>query len=236
MQGMILESRELTKKFGSVLAADRISLSLDKGHICAMLGPNGSGKTTWMKMAAGLLKPTSGEVYYDGKPVGIESRKEIAYVSTEPYFYNWMKVIDAGKYYADFFEDFSMETYSRLLKQMELKPGMKISSLSTGMTAKMKVAVTMARDAKVWMLDEPFNGIDLLARDEIRECIRKFCGPEKLMLISSHLVEELEAIADEAVFIREGRLVGKVNLEETRLNEGKSIADLYREIFGHAEE
>ena len=96
---MILESRELTKKFGSVLAADRISLSLDKGHICAMLGPNGSGKTTWMKMAAGLLKPTSGEVYYNGKPVGIESRKEIAYVSTEPYFYNWMKVIDAGKYY-----------------------------------------------------------------------------------------------------------------------------------------
>ena len=232
---MILESKDLTRKFGSVTAVDAVSLSLDKGHVVAMLGPNGSGKTTWMKMAAGLVKPTSGMILYDGAPISVDSRRDIAYMSTEPYFYNWMRISDAGTYYADFFPDFSMDAYNSLLRRMELDPAQKISTLSSGMTAKMKIAVTMARDARVWMLDEPFNGIDLLARDEIRACILEHFDPDKLLLISSHLVEEMEAIADTAVFIRKGQLIEVRNPEEMRSAEGKSMADRYREIFAHME-
>ena len=232
----MLESRELTKNFGTKTAVDHVSLKLEKGHVYAMLGPNGSGKTTWMKMAAGLIKPTAGEMRFDGEPVGLESRKYVAYMSTEPYFYAWMTVKDVGKYYQDFFADFSYDLYLRLLQKMELTEGMKTKALSSGMMAKLKIAVTLARDARVYMLDEPFNGIDLLARDEIRACILERAGKDKLLLLSSHLVEEMEAIADQALYIKEGRLIQLCDLERMREEEGVSMADRYREIYGHAGE
>ena len=231
----MLESKELTKKYGAKTAVDCVSLSMEPGHIYAMLGPNGSGKTTWMKMAAGLVKPTSGTVLFNGTPVGIESRKDVAYMSTEPYFYDWMSIEDAGKYYQDFFEDFSMERFLRMLHDMGLNEKDKIRTLSSGMVAKIKIALTLARDAKVYMLDEPFNGIDLLARDEIRGAILSAAVPEKLLLLSSHLVEEMEAIADRAVFIRSGVLIEVRDLEEMREVDGVSMADRYRAIFGHGE-
>lgn len=231
----MLESKELTRKFGSLTAVDHISLSLEQGHVCAMLGPNGSGKTTWMKMAAGLVRPTSGEVFYQGKPIGIESRRHIAYMSTEPYFYAWMTIEDAGKYYQTFFRDFSMDLYHQLLDKMELDRKQKISSLSSGMAAKMKIAVTMARDALVYMLDEPFNGIDLLARDRIRDVILEHTGKDKLLLISSHLVEELEAVADQAVFIRKGKLLEKREIADILEKDGMTMADRYRFLFGSEE-
>ena len=231
----MLESRELTKMFGSKTAVDHVSVRMEKGHVYAMLGPNGSGKTTWMKMAAGLIKPTSGEVLFQGKPVDIDSRRYVAYMSTEPYFYSWMTAEDAGKYYEDFFEDFSMDRYRSLLQEMDLQEKAKIRTMSSGMTAKMKIAVTMARDAQVYMLDEPFNGIDLLARDEIRACILRYATDEKLLLLSSHLVEEMEAVADRAMFIREGKLAELVDLETMRDEQGISMADRYRQIYGHTE-
>ena len=224
----MLESKEVTKAFGSKVAIDHVSLSLEPGHIYAMMGPNGSGKTTWMKLAAGLLKPTSGAVYFNGRPVSIQSRKEVAYVSTEPYFYAWMSVLDAGKYYQDFFADFSMDRYRGLLQEMGVQEKVKITSLSSGLTAKMKMAVTLARDARVYMMDEPFNGIDLLARDEIRDIVLRTATPDKMMLISSHLVEEMENIADKVVFIREGKLVEVRDLKEMLETEGKTMSDRYR--------
>ena len=232
---MMLESKDLTKNFGSKTAVDHVSLQLDKGHVYAMLGPNGSGKTTWMKMAAGLIKPTSGQVLFQGEPVNIESRKHVAYMSTEPYFYPWMTVKDVGKYYEDFFEDFSYARFQELLGQMDLTEDLKTKSLSSGMMAKLKIAVTLARNAMVYMLDEPFNGIDLLARDDIRRCILEYATEEKLLLLSSHLVEEMEAIADRAVFIRNGQLAENVDLEQMRQEKGISMADRYREIYGHTE-
>ena len=231
----MITSKQLTRKFGSKTAVDSIDLTLEPGHVYAMLGPNGSGKTTWMKMAAGLMKPTSGEILYEGTPVGIDSRRSVAYMSTEPYFYNWMTVRDVGKYYQDFFEDFSMEKYEELLGHMELEDSMKTRTLSSGMMAKLKIAVTMARDAKVYMLDEPFNGIDLLARDEIRKCILQEAKPDKVLILSSHLVEEMEAVADRAVFIRQGKLIEVRDLEEMRETDHVSMADRYREIYGHTE-
>ena len=229
----MLESWSVTKKFGSKTAVEQLSLTLEPGHVYAMLGPNGSGKTTWMKMAAGLIKPTKGEVLFKGSPVGIESRKHIAYMSTEPYFYSWMMVKDVGRYYQDFFEDFSYDSYVKLIKRMELTEDLKIRTLSSGMMAKLKIAVTLARDAEVYMLDEPFNGIDLLARDEIRESILEHAAENKVLLLSSHLVEEMEAVADRAVFIKNGRKADECDVEEMRTDKGVSMADRYREIYGH---
>ena len=232
----MLESKAVTKIFGSKTAVDQLSLRLEQGHVYAMLGPNGSGKTTWMKMAAGLIKPTAGEILFNGAPVGIESRKYVAYMSTEPYFYPWMTVKSVGQYYDDFFDDYSPARFEQLVRHMDLTMDMKTRALSSGMMAKLKIAVTMSRAAKVYMLDEPFNGIDLLARDEIRAAILQYATPDTLMLLSSHLVEEMETIADHAVYIREGRLVECCDLEEMRMERGLSMADRYREIYGHAEE
>ena len=231
----MLESREITKTFGRKTAVDHVSLKLEPGHIYAMLGPNGSGKTTWMKMAAGLIKPTSGQMLYKDRPLDVESRKEIAYMSTEPYFYKWMTAADVGKYYQDFFEDFSMDAYRSLLSRMELTEDLKTANLSSGMMAKLKIAVTIARDSRVIMLDEPLNGIDLLARDEIMKCIVEAAAPDRILMVSSHLVEELEAVVDCAVFIRKGILVDVRDLEELRTSEGLSVADKYRQIYAGME-
>ena len=231
----MLESINVTKTFGRKTAVDHVSVRFEPGHVYALLGPNGSGKTTWMKMAAGLSKPTSGEMLFNGSPVGIESRRKIAYMSTEPYFYDWMTVRDIGKYYGDFFEDFSADRYRELLKRMELEEEPKAKTFSSGMMAKLKIAVTLARDAEVYMLDEPFNGIDLLARDEIRTSILERFAEKKILLMSSHLVEEMEAIADQAAFLKNGKLIEQVDLETMRNERGVSMADRYREIFGHGE-
>lgn len=233
---MMLESREVTKKFGRKTAVDHISLRLEPGKIYAMLGPNGSGKTTWMKMAAGLVKPTEGGMYYKGEPVGVESRREIAYMSTEPYFYSWMTAKDVGKYYEDFFEDFSMEQYQRLLQRMELTEDLKTKALSSGMMAKLKIAVTMARKAKVILLDEPLNGIDLMARDQIMHAVVESATPDVTLMLSSHLVDELERVVDSAIFIKDSHLIEVCDVEQLRIRDGKSIVDRYREIYGNGGE
>ena len=232
----MLESRDVTKNYGSKTAVSGVSLKLEPGLVYAMLGPNGSGKTTWMKMAAGLVKPSMGEMLYQGTPVGRESKKEIAYMSTEPYFYNWMSVADVGKYYQDFFEDFSMERYQQMLERMELTEDMKAKKLSSGMMAKLKIAVTMARSAKIYLLDEPLNGIDLLARDQIMTSILEAVDKDVTLVVSSHLVDELERVVDAAIFMKEGQLVEQCMVEDLRMNRNKSVVDLYREIYGHGGE
>ncbi len=232
----MLESKEITMKFGQVTALDHVSLQLEPGHIYALLGPNGSGKTTWMKLATGLLKPTGGGMFWNGEPVGVDSRREIAYMSTEPYFYTWMSVRDVGKYYQDFFADYDPARFSELLARMELDPALKVKALSSGMMAKLKVAVTLARQAKVLLLDEPFNGIDLIARDAIAKAIIESAGEDRIIALSSHLVEEMEAVTDRAVFIRKGVLVESCDLEEMRQRTGLSMADRYREIYGAQKE
>ncbi|MCD7736078.1 MAG: ABC transporter ATP-binding protein [Lachnospiraceae bacterium] len=232
----MLECNEIMKTYGRKTAVDHVSLKLEPGRIYAMLGPNGSGKTTLMKMAVGLVKPNSGEFLYNGNPVGRESRREIAYMSTEPYFYGWMTAGDVGRYYGDFFEDFSMERYLYLLDRMELTPEMKAKALSSGMMAKLKIAVTMARKARVYLLDEPLNGIDLLARDVIIRSVLEECADDVALVISSHLVDELERVVDTAIFMKEGRLAMMGDIEELRMRQGKSVVDLYREIYGHGGE
>ena len=144
-----------------------------------------------------------------------------------------MTVGDVGKYYKDFFEDFSMDNYTDMVISMDLDMKQKVKSLSSGMMAKLKVAVTMARDAKIYMLDEPLNGIDLLARDEVMNMILDAASEDKILLISSHLVEELESVVDKAIFIKQAQLVGVFDVEGLRMTEGVSLADKYRQVFSN---
>lgn len=228
---MLLQSKELAKKYFNKIAVKDISVEIEEGKIYAILGPNGSGKTTFMKMAAGLVKPTSGTITYKGMPIGVESKKKVAYMSTEPFFYNYMSAADVGKYYNDFFEDFDLKRYEQLLIRMELNMNDKVKSLSSGMAAKLKIAATLARKAELYMLDEPLNGIDLIAREKIITTILEVTGEDATILISSHLVDELEKIIDSAIFIKNGSLVLMGDAEELRENKGKSIVEIYKEIY-----
>lgn len=227
----MLESRKVVKRYMSKTAVNGVSFDVEPGKIYALLGPNGSGKTTWMKMVAGLIKPTSGEILFKGNPIGIESKKKIAYMSTEPFFYNYMTIKDVGKYYQDFFADFSMGRYEELLARMELNMSDKAKNLSSGMAAKLKIAATLARKAELYLLDEPLNGIDIIAREHIINTILESAEENTSIVISSHLVDELEKIIDNAVFIKNGNLVLEGEAESIRIQRGKSIVELYIEIY-----
>jgi len=228
---MMLESKNIMKKYMMTTAIEDMSLTIESGMIYALLGPNGSGKTTFMKIAAGLTKPSKGSITYNGIPIGIQSKKEIAYMPTEPFFYSYMNVADVGKYYNDFFEDFDIERYNSLLERMELTPKLKTKTLSSGMAAKLKIAATLARDAKIYMLDEPLNGIDVIARDRIITTILENAKNDKAMIISSHLVDELEKIIDYAIFIKTGRVELVGNVEEIREARNQSIVEVYKTIY-----
>ncbi|MDD2957558.1 MAG: ABC transporter ATP-binding protein [Lachnospiraceae bacterium] len=227
----MLECKNLIKKYRNKAAVDDLSLQLETGRIYALLGPNGSGKTTFMKIAAGLVKPTSGEIFFEQQPIGVFSKSQVAYMPTEAYFYTYMTGKDVGLYYQDFFEDFSMEKYSALLSTMDLDPSQKVSKMSSGMMAKLKIAVTLSRNAKLIMLDEPLNGIDIIARDRIIRTILDSFTPEKTFVLSSHLVDELEKVIDHAIFIKNGRLILEGDAELIRQEHGKSIVDMYKEIY-----
>lgn len=227
----MLECSNLKKLYFNKAAVKDISLTLDKGKVYALLGPNGSGKTTFMKMVSGLVKPTQGSILYEDKPIGVASKKDIAYMSTEPYFYSFMTVESVGKYYKDFFEDFDEELYWKLISDMELQRKDKVTKLSSGMMAKLKVAVTIARRAKLYLLDEPLNGIDLIAREKIITAILNAANEDSTVVISSHLVDELEPVVDSVIFIKEGMNVLAGDAEAIREEQGKSIVDLYKEIY-----
>lgn len=227
----MLHCENLEKKYMTVTAVKDISLDIEKGKIYALLGPNGSGKSTFMKMVAGLTRPTRGVITMEGSPLSVESKKKIAYMPTEAYFYNYMNCEDVGKYYEDFFEDFSMERYHQLMEKLELTHKDKVNKMSSGMMAKLKLAVTLARDAQLIMLDEPLNGIDIIARDNIINTVIQNSREDNSIIISSHLVDELEKIIDYAIFIKNGTVAMCGEAEELRSTHNKSIVELYKEIY-----
>lgn len=230
----MLECKNLEKKYLGKVAVRDFSLSLEKGRVCALLGPNGSGKTTWMKMVAGLIAPNAGTITFFGQPIGKESKKHIAYMSTEPFFYNYMTAKDVGKYYNDFFEDFEMAKYEELVKRLGLRMQDKAKTLSSGLAAKLKLAATLARHASLYLLDEPLNGIDIIAREQIITAVMEVAGQDATIVMSSHLVDELEKIIDDAVFVKEGSIVLAGEAEQLRQEHGKTIVDLYKEIYAYS--
>ena len=227
----MVEAKLVGKRYLGKQAVKDVNMVWEDGRIYALLGPNGSGKTTFMKMVAGLVKPTAGELFYNGEKIGVGSKRKVAYMSTEPFFYSYMTVKHVGKYYADFFEDFSMARYEELIARMDLKMTDKAKELSSGLAAKLKIAATLARDAQLYMLDEPLNGIDIIARESIIEAIVEAAGEGKTVVVSSHLVDELEPIVDSVVFMKQGSVVLAGDAEEIRTERGKSMVELYKEVY-----
>ena len=226
----MLSLNNVTRKYLNHLAVDGVSYELLEGKTYLLLGPNGSGKTTLMKMIAGLTNPTDGEIALDGKPVGTKSKAHIAYMPTENYFYSYMSIRDAGRYYEDFYDDFSIKRFEEMCARMELNPRDKVKNLSSGMSAKLRLALTLCRDARLMMFDEPLNGVDILTRRQVLGEIDRCRETKRTMLISTHLVDELEDKVDGALFMQNGRLVLSGTLSE--LNERGTLTDLYLSIYG----
>ena len=227
----IVEIKNLTKIYYDKIALDNLNLKIKKGKVVGILGPNGSGKTTLIKILTGLLRPTSGEVLIDQQKIGVYTKSIISYLPDRNYLYKWMKIEDACRLFKDFYADFDANRFAELLDFMQLKENMKIDTLSKGMREKLNLALALARKAKLYILDEPIAGVDPVARDQILDAIINNYNENSSMLITTHLVSEMENILDEVVFLKEGRLVSKGNAEQLREEKGKQIVEIYKEIF-----
>ncbi len=228
---MKLACKQVVKKYYKKVALDGVNFTLEQGKIYALLGPNGSGKSTIMKIIAGLSKQSSGEVLYNDVPISWRTKAEIAYMPTEDYFYTFMKVKDAGKYYDEVYEDFDLARFSHLLDEFDLPKDRKIKVLSSGMKAKLKIALALSRTCPVALLDEPMNGIDLVARDHMMQALIQGFDETNTVVISSHMVDELEKLVDQAIFMKDGKVILEGNVEDIRSQYGKSLTDLYRELY-----
>ena len=232
----MLQSKNLSKKYNGRTALDHVNVEMGDGKIYAFLGPNGSGKTTFMKIIASLTKQSEGELLLDGKSLSIQSRADVAYLPTETHAYPFMTVGEFGEYYKTFFKDFDEIRYKSWVERMKIPFRTPFKVLSSGMDKKVRVAATLAREAKVLILDEPFNGVDLLAREEIEKMILEVMSDGRTIILSSHLVEEVESYVNFALFFNEGRLLAMEDVEELRSSRGMSITDRYRELLGRVGE
>lgn len=227
----LLECKNLHKKYGSKPVLHDISFHIDGGHIIGLLGPNGSGKTTLIKLICGLLTPTSGEIYVNEQPVGVASKKAISYLPDHTYLNDWMKVRDIIDYFDDFYEDFdSLRAYDMLAK-LHINPGDKLKTMSKGTKEKVQLILVMSRRADLYILDEPIAGVDPAARDYILETILSNFEEHASILISTHLISDVENILDEVIFLQEGSIRLQSSVDEIRQTHGKSIDTLFREVF-----
>lgn len=227
----IINAVGLTKRFGRVEALKDLSLSLDKGKLIGLLGPNGSGKTTFIKLMAGLLKPDAGEIYIDGMEPSWETKAIISYLPEHTYFDESMKVQRLIDKFADFYADFEPERAQRMMDDLKIDPGAVLKSLSKGNREKVQLILVMSRRARLYLLDEPIGGVDPAARDYILNTIIANYNEEATVLISTHLISDVEQILDEVVFIREGRLVLHKSVDDIREERRQSVDECFREVF-----
>lgn len=233
--GNLVEIKNLTKKYFTKKALDNVSLSVESGRVVGILGPNGSGKTTLIKILAGLLRQTGGNVLIDNHEVGVYTKSIVSYLPDRNFLYRWMKIEDACRLYRDFYPDFDTGKFTELLAFMQLERKAKIDTLSRGMQEKLNLALVLSRKAKLYILDEPIAGVDPVARDQILDAIINNYHENSSMLITTHLVREMENILDEVVFLQDGKVVLTGNAEALREEKGKNINDIYKEIFGSRE-
>lgn len=227
----LFECSNLTKRYGKKTALENLTLSLESGKIIGLLGPNGSGKTTLIKMISGLLVPTSGTIKVDGKEIGVESKAIISYLPERTYIPDWMKVSEILKFFADFYTDFDMNAALEMLKNLSIDTNAKIKTLSKGTKEKVQLILVMARRAKLYLLDEPIAGVDPAARDYILRTILTNYNEEASIIISTHLITDIETVLDDVVMIQNGSLRIHSTVDEIRENEGKSVDALFREVF-----
>lgn len=227
----ILMAENLCKTYFNKKALQGINLTIQQGKIVGLLGPNGSGKTTFLKIAAGILHPSSGQILIGGQKPGVYTKSIVSYLPDTEYLFKWMKIKDAVQYFKDFYSDFDEEKAFQLLEFMKLDGNSSIKSLSKGMNEKLKLTLVLSRRAKLYILDEPLGGVDPSAREKILDAIINNFSEDSSMIITTHLVNDIERIFDDVAFISEGEIVLQGNAEELRLNKNKSIDELYREVF-----
>ena len=227
----LIEAKDLTKNYGKKTAVDHISFSIEGGHIIGLLGPNGSGKTTLIKMLNGLLSPTSGTLYYKENPIGVESKKHISYLPDHTYLNMNQRVSDVISYFKDFFEDFDENRAYDMLEKLQIDPSDRLKTMSKGTKEKVQLILVMSRRADLYILDEPIAGVDPAARDYILDVILSNYDPDASILISTHLIADIENILDEVIFIKNGQICLSSSVDDIREKEGKSIDALFREVF-----
>lgn len=227
----IVEIKGLSKSYKRLRALNNIELNIEKGTVLGILGPNGSGKTTLIKIIVGILNGDSGRVIIDGNEPGIASKKVVSYLSDRNTLYSWMKIEDALKLYKDFYDDFDEDKAIKMLEFMKLEKNMKVSQLSKGMKEKLNLTLVLSRKAKLYVLDEPIAGVDPVARDQILNAIIDNLDEDSTMLITTHLVRDMENIFDKVAFLKDGEITLFADAEGLREEKGMQIDDIYKEIF-----
>ena len=227
----ILECKALSKHYGKVAALESVDLSIESGRVVGLLGPNGSGKTTFIKLVNGLLTPTAGEVRVGGNRPGPASKALVAYLPDRDYLADWMTVEQQIRFFADFYKDFDQEKAREMLARLGVDPAQKFKTLSKGTREKVQLTMVMSRKAQLYLLDEPIGGVDPATRDFILDTIIRNYNPEAAVIISTHLIADVEQVLDEVIFLKEGRVVLQDSTDNIREQQGMSVDRYFREVF-----
>ncbi|MCC8164402.1 MAG: ABC transporter ATP-binding protein [Lachnospiraceae bacterium] len=231
MGTLTVQCRDLWKSYGRTPALRGVNLDLESGRIIGLLGPNGSGKTTLIKILNGLLKPEGGALRIAGHEPGVYTKSVVSYLPDKPYFSDWMRVMDLIGLFRDFYEDFDEERAAGMCAALAIDPRLRMKSLSKGTQEKVQLILVMSRRAKLYLLDEPIAGVDPAARDFILTTILNNYNPEATVLISTHLIADVEKVLDEVIFLQNGQILCHESAEELRQKEGKSVDEVFRERF-----
>lgn len=228
----MIKFKEVSKIYNNgTLALDNVSLELEKGKVVGILGPNGSGKTTLLKMIQGYLKPTRGNVEVFGEEVGPNSKAKVSYLPDRAYMPKDYTILEAKNLWKKFFDDFNEEKFYKILDFMQLNEEERIGELSKGMSEKFHLSLILSRDAEVFVIDEPIAGVDLVAREKILQAILTNVTQGKLLIITTHLIDEMENIFDDVVFVDKGKIVLQGNADDLRREKGKKISEIFKEIY-----
>ena len=227
----VLECKDLCKNYGRAAALDHVSFAVEPGHIVGLLGPNGSGKTTLIKLANGLLTPTSGEIFVCGMAPGKESHSLVSYLPERMAIPTWMTTTQLLDFYQDFYADFRRDAAEEMLQHLNIQPRQRVKQMSKGTREKVQLIMVMSRAAKLYLLDEPIGGVDPATRDYILSTIIGNYNPEAAVVISTHLISDVEKVLDEVIFINQGRMVLQASVDQIREEKGMSVDELFREVF-----
>lgn len=227
----IIECSSVTKRYGSRTALNGLNLTLNRGRIVGLLGPNGSGKTTLIKLLAGLLVPESGNIRVSGMSPSVETKKVVSYLPDKDYLNDWMKVTDLLAFFADFYADFDRQKALEMMQRLGLNPEDRLRSMSKGTREKVQLILVMSRNAELYLLDEPIGGVDPAARDYILNTIITNYSENAAVLLSTHLIYDIERVLEEVVFISNGQVMLQSSVDEIREQQGKSVDGLFREVF-----
>ena len=227
----LVECRALTKWYGKKAALNQVNLNLEPGKIIGLLGPNGSGKTTFIKICAGLLTPTDGMVTIKGMPIGPETKSCVAFLPERTYLNTWTKVKEIIDFFDDMYENFQKDVAFKMLADLGIDPEDKLKSMSKGTREKVQLILVMSRKADLYLLDEPMGGVDPAARDYILNTIIMNYNPEGSILISTHLISDVENILDDVIMIKQGNIVCHDSVDNIRSNYDKSLDHVFREVF-----